>query len=154
LIEIHKLTLADALHVVSAMREEDRYAIKAALGPINDEVLAVNRFQTEGPAWSMVIGDEPVAIFGVSMHTAWSGVAWLISTHAMTGESWRKLIRHCRTVIANLDSGPAHRIEAHVMADWPGAVQFARRVGMEFEGTRHKAGRNGQDVQMWAIVRQ
>ncbi len=153
MVEIHKLTLADALFVVGNMRDEDRYCMKAVMGPVSDEVFAMNRYQTEGPAWSMVDDSGPVAIFGISLHTKWSGVAWLVATNAMTGESWRKLMRHCRTVLSNFETSPLHRIEAHVLADWPQAVVFAKRLGGELEGTRRSAGRNGQDVQMWSIVK-
>lgn len=154
MIDVHKLTVADALLVVGNMREMDRYAAKAVLGPVSDEVFAVNRCQTEGPAWALVDGEVPVAIFGLSMHTKWSAVAWLIATPAMTGESWRKLIRHARIVLRNFKASPLHRIEAHVLAEWPEAVQFAQRLGGTLEGTRRKAGRHGQDVQIWSIVRE
>lgn len=153
MIEIHKLTLADALIVVGNMREQDRYAAKAVMGNVGDEVFAMSRYQTEGPAWSMSCGLGPIAIFGLSMHTKWSAVAWMIATPQMTGESWRKLMRHCRTVLGNVDASPLHRIEAHVMADWPEAIEFAQRLGGRYEGTRRKAGRDGQDVQIWAIVK-
>lgn len=157
MVEIMKLTLADALHVVSNMREIDRQALRAAIGPVSDDVIAANRWQTEGPAWVLVDDDEPVAIFGVTVHTRWSGVAWLIATPRMSGEAWRKLMRHSRTVAANLTAGRLsgmHRIEMHVVAHWGAAARFAKRLGAVLEGTRRRAGRDGEDIQMWAIVKE
>lgn len=153
MIEIYKLSLADALTVVGNMREEDRYAMRAALGPVSDEVFAANRWQTEGPAWSMARDGDPIAIFGLSMGNAWSAVAWLVATPAMSPESWKKLMRHCRTVLGNARATGLHRIEAQVLDGWPEADRFARRLGFEFEGTRRAAGRGGQDAHVFAILR-
>lgn len=154
MIEIVKLTLSDALYVVGSMREDDRRALRAVVGPVNDDVAAANRWQTEGPAWTLLDDNVPVAICGLSLHTKWSAIAWLICTPRMTGESWRKLMRHARTVLANMAAGGLQRIEAHVMADWPGAIRFAQQLGGVLEGTRRKAGRHGEDIQMWAIVKE
>lgn len=154
---LRDLTIDDALHVVRAMRPQDRAGIVAMLGEIDDEVFAVNRWSTEGPAWTLARADgEPLAIFGLQLPNAWTAVAWLVATSAMGPASWRKLVRHSRTVAANL-MNPAHaahrhRVEAHVMADWTEAQQFAQRLGFEMEGTRRAAGRQGEDVQIWAMV--
>ena len=154
MIDICKLTLADALLVVGNMRENDRYAARAVMGPVSDEIIAMSRYQTDGPAWTMLDEGSPVAIFGLSMHTKWSAVAWLIATPQMNSDSWRKLIRHARTVLGNVGKSPIHRIEAHVLSGWAEAERFAKHLGGTHEGTRRKAGRTGEDVQMWAIVKE
>lgn len=153
MIEVCKLTLADALLVVGDMGENDRIALRAVLGAVGDEPIAVSRWQTEGPAWTLLADGAPIAIFGLSMNTKWSATAWLISTPAMHGDSWRKLIRHCRTVLFNMKSSPIHRIEAHVLAGWDEAERFVKHLGGTLEGTRRKAGKDGQDVQIWSFVR-
>lgn len=153
--EISKLLLEDALRVVSNMREEDRHCARAVLGQVSDSFLAVNRWQTNGAAWSLLQDGEPVAIFGLSQSGEWMAVAWLIATPAMNGDSWRKLIRHCRTVKANVfkPGSSVHRVEAHVIGGWDAATHFAERLGFEHEGTRRAAGSRGEDVHMWAIVK-
>lgn len=155
-VELVDLGLDDALHVVRGMRAQDRAGIEALLGDIDDEVFAVNRWQTDGPAWCLRQDGEPVAIFGLQLPNDWTATAWLLCTPALGALSWRKLIRHSRTVAANL-MDPAHqafrhRVEAHVMAAWPEAAAFAERLGFQLEGTRRAAGRQGEDVQLWAMV--
>lgn len=150
--KLQKLTLADALHVVASMGDQDRHALKAMLGDFSDEFVALNRWQTEGPAWTMVRAGEPVAIFGLSISSPWLAVAWLVATPAMRGDSWRNLIRHCRIVVGNVKTSPIHRTEAHVLAGWTEAERFARHLGFSYEGTRHMAGRDGQDVQTFVMI--
>lgn len=150
------LTLDDALTVVRGMREQDRRCVGAMLGPIDDEVFAVDRWQTHGPAWALRQDGQAVAIFGLQLPNAWTAVAWLLCTPAMSATSWRTLMRHCRKVAGKvLDPRHEqfrHRVEAYVMADWREAAGFAQRLGFEFEGTRRAAGKGGEDVQMWAMV--
>lgn len=153
---LRTLTLDDALHVVRRMREADRRCVRAVLGDIEDEAFAVGRWQTTGPAWTVLQDGEPVAIGGLTLHTAWLAVPWLVATPDLRRETWRKLIRQGRTVLANA-SDPRHpqyrhRIEAHVLAEWPEAEAFAPRFGFVLEGTRRSAGRGGEDIQMWAIT--
>lgn len=152
------MTLHHALAVCSRMRDEDRACLDAVLGPgWEAEDFAIDRHQTTGPGWALLdASGAPVAIFGLSLSSAWSCVAWLVGTDAMTPQSWKKLLRFSRTVKANV-LNPAHehhrhRIEAHVLSRWPGAKRFAARLGMTLEGTRVAAGANGEDIGVWAVT--
>lgn len=155
---IRELTLADALHVVARMRQRDRAGFRAALGDLSDDEIAANRWQSHGPAWTLDVDGLPVAIAGVNFPNSWTGVMWLVVVDSLPLESWRKVLRQTRTVIANaLNPSNEHgkrRIEAHVMADWPEAQELVRRLGFEFEGVRRCAGSGGEDIQVWAIVRE
>lgn len=149
---IVKLTLEDALAVAKDVRDEDRLAVTALLGSYSPEIFAASRWQTEGPAWALFQDNEPVAIFGLSMHSPWSATAWLVAKPSMRPDSWRKLLRHCRTVAANLNDSPLHRIEALVMEDWPAAARFAARLGFQNEGTKKAAGRRHENIQVWGLT--
>lgn len=150
------LTLADTLAVVSRMREWDRRCVRAALGDTPDEVFAVSRWQAEGPAWSLWDERGPQAICGMQLPNAWSGVFWLIATDELRSDSWRKLIRLGRTVLANASDRAnqqfRRRIEAHVLGGWTEAAEFARRIGFELEGVRRAAGSGGEDIEIWTKV--
>jgi hypothetical protein len=150
------LTLADALEVCCAMREQDRACVRAMLGEISDEAFAVNRWNTEGPAWSFLQDGEPIFIGGLSFSTPWSAVFWMVAKPTINRHSWRKLLRKTRTVLANA-ADPAHpqyrhRIEAHVLASWQEANELAGRLGMVFEGCRVAVGSGGEDVNVWVRI--
>ena len=154
MIELFSMTLADALLVVGKMRENDRAAMRAALGDVTDDVVAVNRWQTRGPAWVMTRDGQPVAICGLSMGSEWAATAWLITTNAMRADSWRKLVRHCRTVLSNMPRSTLHRIEAQVLDGWAEAGEFVRRMGFVLEGTRRRAGKGGEGFHVWSILKE
>lgn len=144
------LTLADALRVCSAMREQDRQCVRAMMGNVSDEVFAANRWSTEGPAWSMWQDGEPAVIGGLSFSSPWSAVFWMVAKPNLSGQSWRKLLRHARTVLGNA-ADPAsphyrHRIEAHCLQTWPQALKFAQRIGLAYEGRRYAVGSGGESV--------
>lgn len=150
------LTLADTLAVVARMRDLDRRCVAAAMGEVSDEVFAANRWQTEGPAWSLWDDRGPQAVFGLTLVNGWTAVAWLVATDQMRRDSWRKLIRHSRTVLANVTdrANPnfRHRVEAHVLCEWTRASAFAQHLGLEREGTRRAAGAGGEDIEIWTKV--
>ena len=126
------------------MRREDRECLEAVTGVCDPDLFALNRWQTEGAAWALVDG-EPVAIGGLSQAVPGIGRLWLITTDAMTPQSWKKLIRHTRTVLANA-STVIPRIEAEVLGTWSAAERFIRRLDFELEGVRRRAGRDGRDI--------
>lgn len=150
------MTLADALYVSQNMREEQRVCCKAMLGEHDDDTWAVTRWQGYGPAWTL-LDDEgvPVAICGLSLQSPWLGIAWLVATDKMTGQSWRKLVRKARTVAANAMNPEhpqhRHRIEAHVLSTWRSASRFAARLGFTLEGVRRGAGSAGEDIEMYGM---
>lgn len=150
------LTLADALSVASEMRQRDRECIQALLGPCSDETFAVNRWQSNGPAWSLYQGGRPVAVGGVTLQSAWSCVFWMYATNDISRESWRKLIRHTRTVLSNVTRPThehyRHRVEAYTLPDWTEAGELARRFGFVHEGVRRGYGSGGEDMNVWSIV--
>lgn len=156
MIEIDTLTIYDALAVSNRMRDLDRAGIEAILGPCDPHDFAINRFQSLGAAWAVRLDGEPIAMGGVEFVNAWTGVLWIAATEDMQRQSWRKLIRHARTVMRNAlneaNTHHRHRIEAHVVSGWHQATEFAQRMGLTYEGTRRWAGSQGEDIQIWAAV--
>ena len=153
---LRELSLADALIVCSDMRPEDAACVRAATGRDPGEWFAVERWQSHGPAWSLLQDGEPWAIGGLFLRNGWTGVLWLICRPGMRAQSWRKALRQTRTVIARaLDvSNPEqrHRIEAHVLQGWAGASGFAGRLGLALEGVMQQAGAQGESIEVWAAT--
>ena len=150
------LTLADALQVSCDLRCNDREGITALLGGFDPEVFAMMRWQTNGPAWSLHHDGRPVAIGGVEFVNGWTGVFWMAAVSDITSESWRKLIRHTRIVVANI-TDPTHenfkrRVEAITIGGWDEAERFAQSFGFSYEGTKIAAGSRGEDLKVWAIA--
>lgn len=145
-MEMRKLSLVAAVSVAARMRESDWDCVRAFTTITSPEVFGLNRWQTDGPAWALFNDfGEPVAMGGISQSVPWSGTAWMVATDDMDSASWKKLMRHSRTVFRNA-AKVIPRIEANVLRDWPEADKFARNLKFELEGVRYRAGRNGQDI--------
>lgn len=139
------MTLTDALSVTSRMRQLDSECLFSVSDGVSPEQFAVNLWQTEGAAWTVVDDGDPVAIGGVKLPVPWCGLVWFVCTDGMRPVTWKKLIRHGRIVLSNA-SKRLRRVECHVLGSWAEAVLFAERIGFELEGVRRKAGRDGQDI--------
>lgn len=144
------LTLPDALIVASDMRPMDWECVRAVMGDVTADVFAANRWQTDGPAWVMDENGIPAAMFGLSFSSPWMAVAWFVATPRF--HSWKKLIRFARIVRGNLAAHGKHRVEAHVLSGWPEASRLAKRLGLVYEGTRRKAGRMGESIDMHGMT--
>lgn len=156
MISTRTLTLDDALFVVRRMREADRHCVRALLGDVSDEIFALSRWQTEGPAWTLIQDGVPTAIYGLSFGTPGVATAWLVASDAMAGRSWRKVLSHSRIIAGNAFSEPSrlHRIQASVLGGWPEAARFAERLGFQHEGTRRRAGSGGEDIQEFGLIKE
>lgn len=139
------MTLADAAYVTANMRQADVDCLRAVADGVTHEQFAINLHQQTGAAWTLVDGDEPVAIGGVKLPVPWAGVVWFVCTDRMRPVTWKKLIRHGRIVLFNA-SKQLRRVECHVLGTWAEAGLFAQRMGFEVEGVRRNAGRDGQDL--------
>ena len=148
-----QLTLADCLAVAENMREADTACLTALLGACQPETFAHNRWTANGAAWTLWQAGRPVAAFGLAEPNDWSAVAWLVATPEMTRESWRKLLRHARKVRDNALATRLSRIECSVLDTWPRARRFAEQLGFELEGVRRAAGRDGEDVLLFGIIK-
>lgn len=145
-MELRTLNLADAVYVAKHMRPMDWECLKAVTTIEDPEVFGLNRWQTDGAAWSLHDDSGvPVAMGGISQSVPWCGTAWMVCTEEMTPASWKKLIRHSRKVFRNAVK-VIPRIEAHVLDGWGEAKEYADRLGFKYEGTRIRAGRDGQDI--------
>lgn len=145
-MEFRTLNLAAAVYIASNMRAMDWQCLEAVTIIQDPEVFGLNRWQTDGAAWSLHDDQGvPIAMGGISQNVPWVGTAWMVATDQMTPTSWKKLVRHSRKVF-HTAAKVIPRIEAHVLKDWTEADKFARSLKFEFEGERHRAGRDGQSI--------
>lgn len=145
-MEFRTLNLAAAVYIASNMRAMDWQCLEAVTTIQDPEVFGLNRWQTDGAAWSLHDDQGvPIAMGGISQNVPWVGTAWMVATDRMTPTSWKKLVRHSRKVF-HTAAKAIPRIEAHVLGGWQEAEEFAGRMGFKYEGTRSRAGRDGQDI--------
>lgn len=153
---IRDLTLADAVIVCAHMRPEDAACVRAITGQNPGEWFAVDRWQTPGPAWTLLQDHTPWAIGGLSMPNDWTGVFWFIARPGLRPASWREVIRRTRHVMqrAMADDNPAkrQRLEAHVLHGWAGASRLVDTLGFQLEGIRRRAGSGGESIEVWGCV--
>ncbi len=150
------LTLDDAILVARDMREHDRACIQALMPGVQDEQFAVNRWQTDGPAWTLLNDQfEPVAIGGISFQSEWCGVFWFVARPCIQRKQWEKAIRTLDTVLSCVQdpNNPnfKRRLEAYTLGGWDAAERFAASR-FDFEGTKRGAGSRGEDILLWARV--
>jgi hypothetical protein len=123
---------------------------------MSDEQFAVNRWQTDGAAWTLANdAQQPVAIGGISFQSSWCGVFWFIATPAIKRKQWEIAIRALDTALqrAQDPTNPnfKRRLEAYTLSGWSAAERFAASR-FAFEGTKRGAGSRGEDILMWARV--
>lgn len=148
---VRQMTLDDALYVIRNMRASDRAALRALQPTMTDEQFAIDRLQT---TYHCVLsaGPTPVAIGGVNVQPSGTAVAWLIATDEIN-KVGKSLVRFCNQFARELfEHGGVHRIEGYVLAGVPDCERFARFFGLQFEGTRRKAGANGEDISIYGRV--
>jgi hypothetical protein len=145
-MEMRSLNLTAAVSVAANMRELDWECLRAVTEITSPEVFGLNRWQTDGAAWALVNDfGEPIAMGGLSQVVPWCATAWMVATDSMDTASWKKLVRHSRTVFRNA-AKTIPRIEAQILGTWTEAEKFATHLNFEFEGVRRRAGRDGQDI--------
>lgn len=106
----------------------------------------------QGPAWTMMEGEQIVACCGVRI--LWEGVgeAWLIFSPAVEGhtiEATKIIKKYLRRVI---DDTKLNRVQAFCATANPKAARYLEVLGFEREGVMRKLGRDGADQYIYAIV--
>jgi hypothetical protein len=152
-VSFETLSLAAALCICQRMRPKDRDCFENCNGTLDDEHFALKLWGTTGAAWHYLQDGLPVAMGGISQPVPWIGIAWMVTAEGVSLDSRKKLMRHSRRVFANA-SREIPRIEAHVIAGWTEAEQYAQRLGFVLESTRCRAARDGRDVQVYVFERQ
>ena len=146
-----QITLPAALHICQNMRQLDRDCLIATLGGFSPEAFAIDRWQTVGAAWAFYQDGVPVLMAGIEQRVPWMGVAWMVSTEAVTNDSWKKIIRFSRNVFNNA-SIKLQRIEAYAIETWPEACKYPKLFGFKQVNVKQKAGKDGQNVIEFAII--
>lgn len=151
---IRDLTLLDACIVCSDMRAEDAACVRAATGREPGEWFAVDRWQSNGPAWTYMQDGMPWAIGGLTLVNDWAGVLWFVARPRL--RSWRVVVRHAHDLVRSAvhpdNPQRRRRVEAHVLHGWRGASALVQHLGLSFEGLRLGAGAGGESFELWGLA--
>ncbi|OPY08256.1 MAG: hypothetical protein A4E67_01024 [Syntrophaceae bacterium PtaB.Bin038] len=106
----------------------------------------------QGPAYTIMSGDEIVACCGVRV--IWEGVgeAWLVFSPAIqehTLEATKIIRTYLRKII---EDSKLRRVQAFASTAAPRAARYLETLGFEREAVMRKLGRDGADHYCYAIV--
>jgi hypothetical protein len=147
------LTLANAVLVAHSIRPECERDVRATAGDILPDVLAMNRFQAPGRAWSFHGPDfQPHCLVGLEEDRAGVLTWWMLTTrlyekHALSVARFGR-----NAVRALFAAGECHRVQAFVLADWPQACKLAELIGLRREGVMRSSGLQREDIAIYAAT--
>ena len=146
------LTFADALHVALNMRESDWRQITSNTWHCDRAEYAFERFKAAGMAFSVRLGDNtPVCIGGLSDIGPGVMNCWLIGTDDFPRAGpwvWRFAVK--RLIPTAFEAG-VRRVQALILEDYPDAIEFAERAGLQQEGLLRGLGTGGENY--WCYAR-
>lgn len=123
-------------------------------GSSTREEFVVGRIAAPGPKWAILLGDEHVAVGGLSESLPGVHTAWLAATIGILNVNPSYLRRCCRTVIDSMFGYPdVRRIQAYVRSNWEEANRFALVCGLKLEGELVGYCKDGSSVKMYGIAR-
>lgn len=149
--EIVPATRAHAQELARHMRPADFLEVSASHESTVDETVEMS-VRVSSEAWTLLIGDEVAAIWGVQPICAPArvGLVWMLSADAIDEHPvlfWRlckkevaRLMREWRTLFNWID------------ARYDASLRWAKRLGFELDEPRPH-GRNGEPFRCAAIVR-
>jgi hypothetical protein len=149
---IREMTLADAIYVIRRMRASDRAAMRALNPHSTDEQYAIDRFGTDFHYTLCNSKGEPVVIGGARVSAAKCAFLWIIATDELPSVR-KSLVRFSQRFLNELNAQKlAHRFEGMALESEPVCAKFMKFFGFDFEGTRRKAGANGENIVVFAKV--
>lgn len=147
------MTLVHALYVIDHMRETDVLAFRSRYPMMTREEFAMDRFRSDFRYCIIAADHEPVAIGGIQFGTKGVGTLWMVATdrlheHALECTKFgRKMVR---TALAE---GVAHRMQSFTLSKLDFCRRFVEVLGFKREATCRGMGANGEDIDIYALVR-
>lgn len=107
-------------------------------------------WRTAGPAFTLLIDDEPVVCGGIALLDPTYGECWLlVPRHDHGIVIFRYVLRMLRKLI---DEHKFRRLQAHVVKGFTEGEELMKRLDFEFEGWLNKYFPNGDTAGIYAKV--
>lgn len=139
---------------------EGRHAQTILSGQVNDERIRPP-FQISQFVENMVVSDMSFTglvngtVVGCGgIYPVWEGVgeAWFLGSHLVHKHKAAVTRAVRQHLVGIMEEHNLHRVQAHVMEDWPGARRWIKFLGMEEEGVLRKFSPEGINYISFARV--
>lgn len=155
-LKLAKPMLMDYIAICHQLPDDQRHQWAALNGePYDPETVALEVASRAGPRWVLV--DQcgvPVMLGGFQMLAPGVWQDWLLSTELAWTRYPKAATRVCRQQINLMLETEAHRVQATCLASRQRVRDWYRLVGYQYEGRLRRAAANGEDVVIYARVRE
>lgn len=152
---LRAVTLADLVMLCRDMRPDEVEQAQAFmdLEPFDPDAFAAMLYLRSGPRFT-VQDDEgrPIVAGGYTSTDEGQMDAWMVGTMAGWAKHWRVITKASRWMADNLLAMGVRRLQVWSLASRVDTGLWYERLGFVCEGVRKAAGRQGQDVAMYARV--
>ena len=111
---------------------------------------AAERWESVGPAFTLMIDDVPEACGGIAMIDDTFGECWVLIPRSVHGIIvYRAILRGLNFLIARHNF---RRVQAFIVEGFEKGFRLVKKLGFVFEGRLEKFGPNGETLHLYAKV--
>ena len=150
---------AHIVYLCGVMRpdEIEQYLALTGADKYDPDVAARGFINTQGMKFTVLMNDNtPAAAGGFEEVIPGVWQSWMVGSEAGWAEQWRSLTKATRWLMDGLFEMGARRLQTTALASRAGAIDWYTRkkggLGMSYEGTWRRFGRNGEDVACFARI--
>lgn len=144
------------LYLCERMRPDEIEQYVALSGATQyDPEVAARGFMNIGGLKFTVLGTDflPVASGGYEEVRPGVWLSWMVGSMDGWSTHWRSMTKGARWLMSGLFEMGARRLETRVLCSRTRAIEwYERSLGLVYEGTARKYGKNGEDVACFARV--
>ena len=118
----------------------------------NPEALAIRCHSYNGPAHVLLANGRPYYVGGFTVTAANTAQAWSIATDECA-KHVLEMTRAGRRIVNDLLEAGVHRIQMSCLEAREPARRWYEALGAKHEATLHAAGKNGENVVVYSIVK-
>lgn len=152
-------SLKHLLYLCERMREDERaqYLALSGAATYSPEAAAVGFWETPGLKFAVLgVDGLPAAAGGAEEISPGVWQTWMVGSPEGWSKVWRSLTRAAAWMVGGLlEQDDVRRVQATCLCAREAAARwFERSLGMQSEGVWRRYGRNGEDVCIYARVKE
>lgn len=154
-LTLAKPNMMDLLYLCHRARPDEREQWEALTGrEWQTDDVAIDLHSREGVGIVLLDGERPVCAGGYSpvINHVWE--SWMVGTMDDWDKHWRTITKVSRRLMNQLLAGDVLRLQTAVLATRTKTCEwYVRGLKMKFEGRMHSMGANGEDMDIYARIR-